>query len=75
MLGNVVRVSLGGGDVGVAHVCLEIAERPDLDPESAKRMAQVVEPKRWVLLALVPEPRVLERSVEPLSQSPAPVLG
>src|ERR1019366_6293337 len=43
VLRYVVDVDHGSGDVGVAHVCLDVGERELLDGESAEGVAQVVE--------------------------------
>ena len=43
MLGHVVDVNHRGGDVGVAHVCLDVRERELLYGQGAEGVAQVVE--------------------------------
>ena len=43
ILGDVVDVDHRGGDVGVAHVGLDVREREHLDGQGAERVAQVVE--------------------------------
>lgn len=44
MLGCVVDVDHGGGDVGVSHVCLDVGERELLDGEGAEGVAQAMSP-------------------------------
>src|SRR3954454_12936978 len=45
-LGHVMDVDHGRGDVGVAHVRLDVGEREYLDGQGAERVAEVVEPDR-----------------------------
>jgi hypothetical protein len=48
----VVDVDHGGGDVGVAHVGLDVGERELLDGEGAEGVAQVVEAQVRIAAAL-----------------------